>query len=125
MYSEVPKAKQTFEFFLICVRLSNVLLPINAVRLDERTNQPNLCLGWRGNRSADFPKRESEVFMTDINIAAMSREQLRDYVKNHPQDQAAFQAYMDRLQDEPGIEITSMDQFEPLVREKVRQSQAE
>ena len=55
----------------------------------------------------------------------MSREQLRDYVKNHPQDQVAFQAYMDRLQDEPGIEITSMDQFEQLVREKIRQSQGE
>ncbi|MCC5598115.1 DUF6887 family protein [Nostoc favosum] len=63
--------------------------------------------------------------MTDINLAAMSREQLRDYVKNHPQDHVAFQAYMDRLQDEPGIEITSMDQFEQLVREKIRQSQAE
>jgi len=63
--------------------------------------------------------------MTDINLAAMSRKQLRDYVKNHPQNQAAFQAYMDRLQDEPGIEITSMDQFEQLVREKIKQSQAE
>ena len=63
--------------------------------------------------------------MSDINLAAMNREQLRDYVKNHPQDQVAFQAYMDRLQDEPGIEITSMDQFEQLVREKIRQSQAE
>ncbi|MEH2124996.1 DUF6887 family protein [Nostoc sp.] len=63
--------------------------------------------------------------MTDINLATMSREQLRDYVKKHPQDQIAFQAYMDRLQDEPGIEIASMDQFEQLVREKIRQSQAE
>ncbi|MFN6482719.1 MULTISPECIES: DUF6887 family protein [unclassified Nostoc] len=63
--------------------------------------------------------------MTDINLAAMSREQLRDYVKKHPQDQIAFQVYMDRLQDEPGIEIASMDQFEQLVREKIRQSQVE
>jgi len=63
--------------------------------------------------------------MTDINLAAMSREQLRDYVKKHPQDQAAFQTYMDRLQNEPGIEITSMDQFEQLVRERIRQSQKE
>ncbi|MEH2332808.1 DUF6887 family protein [Nostoc sp.] len=63
--------------------------------------------------------------MTDINLAAMSRKQLRDYVKKHPQDQIAFQAYMDRLQDEPGIDITSMDQFEQLVRKKIRQSQAE
>lgn len=63
--------------------------------------------------------------MTEINFAAMSREQLREYVKTHPQDQAAFHAYMDRLQSEPGIEITSMDQFEQLLREKIRQSQAE
>jgi hypothetical protein len=63
--------------------------------------------------------------MIEINFAAMSREQLREYVKTHPQDQIAFHAYMDRLQSEPGIEITSMDQFEQLVREKIRQSQAE
>ncbi|MDZ8087268.1 MAG: hypothetical protein RMY16_17180 [Nostoc sp. DedQUE12b] len=63
--------------------------------------------------------------MTDINLAAMSREQLRDYVKKHPQDQIAFQAYMDRLQNEPGIEIVSMDQFEQLIREKIRKSQVE
>lgn len=63
--------------------------------------------------------------MTDINLAAMSRKQLRDYVKKHPQDQTAFQPYMDRLQNEPGIEITSMDQFEQLVRERIRQSQKE
>jgi hypothetical protein len=63
--------------------------------------------------------------MTEINFATMSREQLREYVRANPQDQAAFYAYMDRLQSEPGIEITSMDQFEQLVREKIRQSQAE
>ncbi|WP_375471392.1 DUF6888 family protein [uncultured Nostoc sp.] len=45
MYPPVPTAKQTFEFFLICVRLSNVLLPINAVRLDERTNQIYVLAG--------------------------------------------------------------------------------
>ncbi len=63
--------------------------------------------------------------MTEVNFAAMSREQLREYVRTHPQDQAAFHAYMDRLQSEPGIEITSMDHFEQLVREKIRQSQVE
>jgi hypothetical protein len=45
MYPEVPTAKQTFEFFLVWVRLSNVLLPINAVRLDERTNQIYVLAG--------------------------------------------------------------------------------
>ncbi len=41
------------------------------------------------------------VSMTDTNFATMSREQLRDYVKVHPQDQAAFQIYIDKLQGEP------------------------
>ncbi|MCC5623427.1 hypothetical protein [Nostoc sp. CHAB 5715] len=31
--------------YLVCVRLSNVLLPINAVRLDERTNQIYVLAG--------------------------------------------------------------------------------
>ncbi|WP_442939485.1 DUF6888 family protein [Nostoc sp.] len=39
MYPQVPTGKQTVEVFLVCVRLSNVLQPINIVRLDERTNQ--------------------------------------------------------------------------------------
>lgn len=60
--------------------------------------------------------------MTNIDFTTMSTEQLREYVKTHPQDQTAFYIYMDRLQNEPGIEITSMDQFEQLVQERMRQS---
>ncbi|BAY08215.1 DUF6888 family protein [Calothrix sp. NIES-2098] len=45
MYPEIPTSKQTFEFFLVCVRLSNVLQPINVVRLDERTNQIYVLAG--------------------------------------------------------------------------------
>lgn len=60
--------------------------------------------------------------MTNIEFNTMSREQLREYVKTHPQDQTAFYIYMDRLQNEPGIEITSMEQFEQLVLERMRQS---
>jgi hypothetical protein len=32
---------------------------------------------------------------------------------------------MDKLQDEPGVDITSMDRFEQLVRERLKQSPAE
>jgi hypothetical protein len=45
MYPQVPTAKQTVEFFLVCVRLSNLLQPINIVRLDERTNQIYILAG--------------------------------------------------------------------------------
>lgn len=45
MYPEIPTSKQTLEFFIVCVRLSNVLLPINLVKLDERTNQIYVLAG--------------------------------------------------------------------------------
>ncbi|WP_442944479.1 DUF6888 family protein [Nostoc sp.] len=45
MYPQVPTAKQTVEFLLVCVRLSNVLQPINIVRLYERTNQIYILAG--------------------------------------------------------------------------------
>lgn len=60
--------------------------------------------------------------MADTDFGAMSRERLRDYVKTHPKDQTAFQMYIDKLQDEPGVKVTSMDQFEQLVRERLKQS---
>lgn len=57
--------------------------------------------------------------MSDINFAAMSREELREYVKTHPHSEVAFHAYMDRIQSIPGIEITSAEHFEQVVREKL------
>ncbi len=45
MYPDIPTSKQTFEFFSVCVRLSNVFMPINVVRLDERTNQIYILAG--------------------------------------------------------------------------------
>ncbi len=47
MYPQVPIAKQTVEFFLVCVRLSNLVRQVNIVRLDERTNQIYLLAGVR------------------------------------------------------------------------------
>ena len=60
--------------------------------------------------------------MSDTNFAEMSREQLREYIRTHPQDEVAFHIYMDMLQTVPGIEITSAEQFEQVVREKISQS---
>ncbi|HLP89771.1 MAG TPA: hypothetical protein VK184_14420 [Nostocaceae cyanobacterium] len=45
MYPDIPTPQQTREFFFVCVRLSNLLLPINLVRLDERTNQIYILAG--------------------------------------------------------------------------------
>ncbi|WP_442949983.1 DUF6888 family protein [Nostoc sp.] len=45
MYPQVPTAKQTVEFFLVCVRLSNVLQPINIVR--TYAHSMNYRHSWR------------------------------------------------------------------------------
>jgi hypothetical protein len=45
MYPDIPTSQQTFEYFAVSVRLSNVLLPINVVRLDERINQIYVLAG--------------------------------------------------------------------------------
>jgi hypothetical protein len=63
--------------------------------------------------------------MTELNFATMSREELREYVRSHPTDVDAFHAYMDKLQTEPGVEITSMEQFEQLVRDRMAKPQTE
>ncbi|AFZ60185.1 hypothetical protein H6G54_08585 [Anabaena cylindrica FACHB-243] len=57
--------------------------------------------------------------MTNIHFTSMNREQLREYVKTHPEDQAAFYTYMDRLQTEPGIDISSIEQFDQVIEEKL------
>ncbi len=56
--------------------------------------------------------------MTKPNFQQMSKKELRDYVLAHRDDQEAFHAYADRLKEQPGIPITSMEQLEQLIRER-------
>jgi hypothetical protein len=63
--------------------------------------------------------------MNNMDFTAMSREQLREYVRTHPYDIAAFHTYMDMLQNVPAIEVQSMEQFEQLLQERVRKPQSE
>jgi hypothetical protein len=60
MYPKVPTSKQTFEFFSVCVRFSNVLLPINLVRLDERTTQVYVLAG-EGIEVLIYPNGKARV----------------------------------------------------------------
>jgi len=57
--------------------------------------------------------------MSKLNFEAMSREELREYVRRHPKDQTAFYIYMDSLQNLPGIEITSMEQLAQVIEAKL------
>jgi SOS response regulatory protein OraA/RecX len=44
-----------------------------------------------------------ELRMTQSNFDEMSREELRAYLLDHRDDEAAFHAYMDRLASEPVV----------------------
>lgn len=56
--------------------------------------------------------------MTKPNFQQMNKNELRAYVLAHREDIEAFQAYADKLKQQPGIPITSMEQLEQLIREK-------
>lgn len=44
----------------------------------------------------------------------MTREQLRSYLKQHRDDQEAFETYIDKLATEPTIATHSLSDKEPL-----------
>ncbi|GAA6623096.1 DUF6887 family protein [Scytonema sp. NUACC26] len=56
--------------------------------------------------------------MTKLNFYTMSREELRAYVLEHRDDEEAFQALMDKLQELPGVEITSIEQLSQIIESK-------
>ncbi|MBW4690663.1 MAG: hypothetical protein KME27_02730 [Lyngbya sp. HA4199-MV5] len=47
--------------------------------------------------------------MSQINYAAMSDKELRQYFLRHREDKAALRAYLDRLGDRPRNIITTVD----------------
>ncbi|MBH8576626.1 hypothetical protein I8752_27285 [Nostocaceae cyanobacterium CENA369] len=56
--------------------------------------------------------------MNKPNFQAMTKQELRAYVLSHRDDQEAFYALTSKLIEEPGIEITSMEQLHQLIEEK-------
>lgn len=56
--------------------------------------------------------------MTKPNFKAMDRPELRTYVLQHRDDEEAFQALMEKLQELPGIEIDSMEQLSQIIESK-------
>ena len=47
--------------------------------------------------------------MSQINYAAMSDQELRQYFLRHREDKIALRAYLDRLSDRPRKMITTVD----------------
>jgi hypothetical protein len=56
--------------------------------------------------------------MTKPNFLAMTKPELRAYVLEHRDDAEAFSALANKLREEPGIEITSMEQLHQLIEAK-------
>ncbi|MBD2436024.1 DUF6887 family protein [Nostoc sp. FACHB-110] len=61
--------------------------------------------------------------MSNQNYQAMSDEQLRDYVRYHPQDIEAFHALMDRLAQRPGVLCTTDEEIEAELRRRIQAKQ--
>lgn len=61
--------------------------------------------------------------MSQINYAAMSDEELRQYFLQHRQDKMALQAYLDRLSTRPRNVIATLDDpdFDVKVQAAIRQ----
>jgi hypothetical protein len=56
--------------------------------------------------------------MTKPDFSQMTKQELRAYVLAHRDDLEAFYAYVDRMKQQPGVIVTSMEQLEQLIRER-------
>jgi hypothetical protein len=49
----------------------------------------------------------------------MADNELRDWVRYHPQDTEAFHLLMDRLDKKPKVETTTIEEFETELRKRI------
>jgi hypothetical protein len=56
--------------------------------------------------------------MNKPNFQAMTKQELRAYVLEHRDEHEAFSTLVDKLKEEPGIEINSMEQLHQLIEAK-------
>ncbi len=84
-----------------------------------------MSMYWLGMmRSLNFKQYPMEILlMSQINYAAMSSAQLKDYFLRHRGDKAAFQAYLDRINQRPLRVIASPSDpdFDAKVQAAIRQ----
>jgi len=57
--------------------------------------------------------------MTKANFQVMTKQELRAYVLKHRDDIEAFHALTDKLREEPGIEITSIEQMHQFIEARL------
>jgi len=60
--------------------------------------------------------------MIQPNYKEMTEQQLRQYVKQNPQDEDAFQHYLSVIRSRPGrVIVTSDDEFETELQKRINQ----
>jgi hypothetical protein len=60
--------------------------------------------------------------MTKPNYHVMSDDELRDWVRYHPQDTEAFHILMDRLERRPKIITRTDEEFEAELKRRINQA---
>lgn len=60
--------------------------------------------------------------MTKPNYQAMSDDELRDWVRYHPQDTEAFHILMDRLDQRPKVITRTDEEFETELQRRINQA---
>jgi SOS response regulatory protein OraA/RecX len=58
--------------------------------------------------------------MSELNYQQLTEAELRDYVKNHPQDEEAFQHYLAIVRAKPNrVVVTTGEQLEDELRKRI------
>ncbi|MBN3951222.1 MAG: hypothetical protein HWQ38_34035 [Nostoc sp. NMS7] len=60
--------------------------------------------------------------MTKLDYQAMSDDELRDWVRYHPQDSKAFHILMDRLDQRPKVITRTNEEFETELQRRINQA---
>lgn len=62
--------------------------------------------------------------MTQADYQSMDEKQLRNYVRNNPDDEEAFQYFLNIIRAKPGRVVVSTDeQFEAEMRKRINREQ--
>jgi hypothetical protein len=49
----------------------------------------------------------------------LSYQELREYIKNHPQDEEAFQHFLSLMREKPGVVVKGGEQIEAELRKRL------
>ncbi|HYX15679.1 MAG TPA: hypothetical protein VE944_15185 [Nostoc sp.] len=59
--------------------------------------------------------------MSDTNYQAMTQKELRDYVRRNPQDEDAFQYYLNIIRSRPGVFCTTLEEADAEMQRRIGQ----